>query len=102
MTSNKSNYFRHDNKHTYYFSFLTGSTKGTYYETNLSKMKGKWWASMSKRSVKKKKEERYKKNEEEEQRTQTSNKVKMTAEKLWWRHFNKGCGKEKTIRTSIQ
>lgn len=46
-------------------------------------------------SKRKKKEEKYKKNEEEEQRTQTSNKVKMTAEKLWWRHFNKGCRKEK-------
>lgn len=51
---------------------------------------------MSKGPVKRKRRKRTKKDEEDTQRTQTSSRVKMTAEKLWWRrHLNKGCAKEK-------
>lgn len=50
---------------------------------------------MSKGPVKRKRRKCTKKDEEDTQRTQTSSRVKMTAEKLWWRHLNKGCAKEK-------
>lgn len=49
---------------------------------------------MSKEAIKRKRRKCTKKDEEDEDKTDSS-RVTITAEKSWWRHLNKGNGKEK-------